>query len=148
MKKALSLFLLFLSFTLTGQQCQAYLQKICLKPEANDFKQFIISRAALLEVNKPSLCSVVLPPNKDYMIQFCTEPNYKPLKIRLIDKERNKIIYDNSKDAFNETLNFSVKDNPITLLIEVTVNNHNEKVSTDEEEQACTGFWIYFKKPS
>ena len=150
--KTLMVILMFLPGYIVAQDCADILSKTCTHAADKDYKQFIITRAAYIKVNTPNLCSVVLPPNKDYLIKFCSEPVYKPLKIRLIDKQTNAVLYDNSKDGFAESTTFSVADHPIQILIEINVtrvnakkNNNHEDPDKEEVESVCAGFWIYFK---
>lgn len=145
MKILVSIFIFF-PFYVSGQQCAEILGKSCSLNVGKEYKQYNIARTAYIEVNKQNLCSVVLPPNKDYLIKFCSDPKFKPLKIRLIDKQHNLVIYDNSDHEYTEVTTFSVSDNPVTIMIEISITKNIRNAENFEVESACAGFWIFFKK--
>jgi hypothetical protein len=138
--------LMFLPYYMSGQGCVENLKKSCPSPDDKEFKQFNISRAAFVEVNRANLCSVVFPPNKEYLIEFYSISKYKPVKIRLINKKSNQIIYDNRTDEYKESATFAVDDNPINILIEITVNTNKLNMDASEIERVCAGFTIFFKR--
>jgi hypothetical protein len=142
------LMVLVLPFYIFGQECSDNLKKSCLAPEDKEYKKFNISRAALVPVNTPNLCSVVFPPNKEYLIEFYSKSKYKPLKIKLIDKKSNQIIYDNRTDEYKESTSFRIDENPIDIIIEITVDTNKLKMDNPEVESVCAGFTIFFKKRS
>jgi len=144
---------IFLSNYLSGQDCTETLNQSCSFGQGKDYKQFIITRAAYVEIDTPSLCSVVLPPNKDYLIKFCSEAKGKPLKIKFYNKETNQLIYDNSNENYAESTTLSVGDHPFYIRIEIIVSSltaSRKDMNKDDSgiTRACAGFWIYFKKQS
>lgn len=138
---------------LSGQDCTESLNKSCSFGESKEYKQFIITRAAYVEVNTPNLCSVVLPPKKDYLIKFCSEAKGKPLRIKIFNKETENLIYDNSTENFAESITLSVDDHPLYIRIEIIVGEVTvikKDMNKDDSGiiRACAGFWIYFKRQS
>ena len=93
-----------------------------------------------------------MPPNKSYFIKVCCEPKYKQIKIRLIDKLSDKILYDNVSADLKESVSLTIDDHPTQILVEITViqnivkkkNSHDDPDNT-EVENVCAGIWIFFK---
>jgi hypothetical protein len=140
--------LLFMPYFMFGQDCEEILKKSCSQIHDKKYKKLSISRTAFVEVNKAILCTAVFPANKDYIIDFCSESKYKPIKIRLMDKKTNVVIYDNSVDNYRESIDFTLEDNPVIMIIEVTVASNNKDQDNYEVQGACSGFRIFFKKRS
>jgi hypothetical protein len=147
-KILITVILLFMPYHMFGQDCEEILKKSCSQVHDKQYRQLSISRTAYVEVNKAILCTAVFPANKDYIIDFCSESKFKPLKIRLMDKKTNVVIYDNSTDNYKESLNFTLEDNPIIMIIEVTVIWNNKNQDNSIIQGACSGFRIFFKKRS
>ena len=147
----LSLFfyiLLLLCDISSGQECDKIMSKPSSFKVGKEFKQYNIFRSAFVDANAPILCCAYFLPDKNYLIIFRSDSKNKPLKFRLVEKNTNKVIFDNSKQNYIQQANFSVSDNPINITIEITVFDQGSLSEKSEHEKECAAFWIFMKKKS
>jgi len=114
-------------------------------PDVNEFKTSGLSKSVLLQTKTPYKYSLVLAPGKDYIIGVCCELPYKPVKFRLIDLQKDTVIYDNSEDDYMESIGFTVEENPMNLVIEVTILATDAKPRSGEESRSCMGLKILYR---
>ncbi|HOT15292.1 MAG TPA: hypothetical protein PK252_11080 [Bacteroidales bacterium] len=131
----------------TKQGCREFHKsRFCWIPGADDFKQFGRSKSTVVEMHQTYKYEVVLPPNRDYKIGTCVEPRFLPLQFRIVNKETEEAIYDNSTDDYVETVGFTVKGKPLTVIIEITPLSTKYKPKDMRDTRACAGIQILYQR--
>ena len=114
-------------------------------PDINEYRTSTYSKSVLLKTRMPYKYSLVLMPGKDYIVGVCCELPYKPVKFKLLDLVKDSIVYDNSTDDYMESIGFTVEENPLNLIIEVTVMAPDVKEKSGEETRSCMGLRILYR---
>jgi hypothetical protein len=142
------LFASFLFINSYSQPCYGLSQsQVCSIP-APDINKYIISsysKSDLLETRVPHKYSMVLAPGKEYIIGVCSESIYGPVKFSLINAKNDTVFYDNSDDDYIESIGFTVSDNPLNLIIEITLKASDFKPKHLEDTRACLGLRILYR---
>lgn len=143
------LFVLLMSvkFPIIAQtpDCSEFHKTRWCQNEELGFKQFGQSVSGLLELKKPSKSSITFYGGMDYIITVCCEPGLYPVHFRLIDSKTKKVLYDNMNDDYINSLGFTV-DKTQTIIIEFTILSENFSPSNFDENRACAGINIIWKK--
>jgi len=140
--------LLSISDITTGQPCDKIMTKSSTFSLGKEYKPYNIFRTALVKINSPIGCCAYFLPDKNYIIVFRTAALNKLVKLRLVDKNSNKVLFDNSDENYIQETNFSVADNPVNLIIEITLLNKDNLLPVAESDEYCAAFWIFMKKKS
>jgi len=114
-------------------------------PDINEYKNSAYSKSVLLQTKMPYKYSLVLAPGKDYIVGVCCELPYKPVKFKILDLLRDSVIYDNSEDDYMESIGFTVEENPLNIIIEVTVMASNTQPKSGEQTRSCMGLRILYR---
>jgi hypothetical protein len=114
-------------------------------PDINEFRPSSYSKSVLLNTKVPYKYSVILTPGKDYIIGVCCELPYRPVRFKLIDLQKDTVVYDNSEDNYMESIGFTVEQNPLNLVIEVTVMASDAHPKSGEETRSCMGLRILYR---
>ena len=84
--------------------------------------------------------------NFDYILTFCADREYYPINIRLVNETTNKEIYDNTTDAYIESLGIGFV-NTQNVIVEVSLlANVDIKKRYKWDEYTCIGLIIQRKK--
>ena len=82
----------------------------------------------------------------DYILTFCADREYYPINIRLVNPTSNKEIYDNTTDAYIESLGIGFV-NTQNVIVEVSLlANVDIKKRYRWDEYTCIGLIIQRKK--
>ena len=101
------------------------------------------SKSALFKKGQTSELRLIAYGKEDYFISVCTHRKFAPIHFKIFeDNEDKDLLYDNSSEAFINTVNFS-NNRTRKLIIEVTVPN---TVAADADDKKCVGVLIQFKK--
>jgi len=135
------------SGNLIPQECKDFNNsRYCTIPDIQDYKQYGKSRSAYVVIHKTFKYEVVLNDKNDYKIGVCVPNGYDPVQYRIIEKETEKVIYDNSTDNYGNCVGFSVEDKPLTIIIEITVLASKFKPKDNNDMRTCVGVQILFQK--
>ena len=130
-----------------SQVCKNFNQSaFCIIPESYDYNQYEKSRSSYVLIRKINKYEIVLNDNCDYKISFCTPQDYDPIQFRIIEKESEKEVYDNSIENNVNYVGFSVDGKPLTILIEVVVLAIKHKPKNNIDIGTCLGIKIVYKK--
>lgn len=146
MKHILYTLLLIPILTITietfAQDCTDYHQYHCIYGDYTFFYSRQ-SKSALFRKGQSSELKVVAYGGEDYYVAVCAHRKFGDIQFRILeDNEKRNLIYDNSKDNYNESIIFS---NTITrnLLIEVIVPVGDGR---DISDRRCVGVVIEYRK--
>lgn len=146
MKHLLNTLLLVSMLTITfdtfAQDCTDYHQYHCIYADYTYFYSRQ-SKSALFRKGQSSELNVVAYGGEDYYVAVCAHRKFGDIQFRIMeDNEKRNLIYDNSKDNYNESITFS---NTITrnLIIEVTVPEGDGR---DLSDRRCVGIVIEYRK--
>jgi hypothetical protein len=114
-------------------------------PDINEFRASNYSKSVLLQTKIPYKYSMVLVPGKDYIIGVCCELPYRPVRFKITDLVKDTVIYDNSEDDYMESIGFTVEENPLNIIIEVTVLATDAKPRSGEETRSCMGLKVLYR---
>jgi len=89
--------------------------------------------------------NIIFYGDKDYIVSFCTLKNFYPVHFKLVDEISEKVLYDNEKDDYMESIGFGVEKTKM-ILIEVEVLAHKASDKEIEEHYPCIGMLIQFKE--
>ncbi len=140
--------LLILSKITAGQSCEKIMAKSSSFNAGKEYRPYSIFRAAFVNLNAPIVCYAYFLPEKNYLIYVRSNSKHKPLKFRLVEKNTNNVLFDNSAENYVQETSFSVSDNPINIAIEITILSKDIMSDTSEREEDCAAFWIFMKKKS
>jgi hypothetical protein len=137
----------FISLIFQGQSCQKFHESGICGPVVTKegFKMFGQSKSAMFEINQTSKFLVTFYGEKDYKVICGTEAGYEPVRMRIIDQSDGKVFYDNSEDDYNESIGFSIEKTQ-QLIVEVTLLAENYQPEDFEENRACIGILILWKR--
>lgn len=147
-KLAFAISALFVFGNISGQNCSGIQNSMLCDipaPNVSEFKYSSFSRSALVETKIPYKYSATLPPGKDYLIGVCCDSRFRPVKFRIIDLVKDSVIYDNSTDDYVENIGFTVEQNPMNLIIEVTVMANDVKPRFVDDKRCCVGIRILYR---
>ena len=135
-----------LNSTVNGQICRKYYKtKDCIEFQRKDFYLMGQSRSAVLEIGTSSQFELVLTGGRDYIVTCCTEKVYYPVNFKIISKDGADLIYDNMHDEYINSIGFTI-DNTQTVVIEVVLLAEGFKATDFNDNRACVGVSIQFKK--
>ncbi len=146
--KMFSVFVLAMVFhTASCQVCSGFHNSIyCRTPGEADYLLSGYSKSILLDTKKAYQFAMILAPGRDYLISVCCEPKFKPVKFRIIDSAKGSVIYDNSEDDFKESIGFSVTQNPLNIIVEMTVMAENiEHPKFADETRTCAALKVMYR---
>ncbi len=146
--KIFPVFALALVFhTASGQVCSGFHSSIyCKTPGEADYSLSGYSKSVLLDIKKAYQFSMTLAPGRDYLISVCCEPKFKPVKFRIIDIAKGTVIYDNREDNYMESIGFSVTQNPLNIIVEMTVMAKEViQPKFDNETRSCAGLKVMYR---
>ena len=148
MKWLIATFTLAISFNIAlAQPCRDYNRMgNCLsmmnKEVMNVYGQ---SKNALLQVGTPNNFSVTLFGEKDYKFIICTDAQFYPIHIRLIDPITQEVFYDNKDDDYLESVGFTVEKTR-RLIVEITLLAAKTEIKDIGQDRACVGVLILWQK--
>lgn len=146
--KIFSVLILAMAFhAASGQVCSGFHNSIyCRTPGEADYIPSGYSKSVLLDTKKAYQYAMTLAPGRDYIISVCCEPKFKPVKFRIIDISKDTVIYDNSEDDYMESIGFSVTQNPLNIIVEMTVMAKNVKhPKFADETRSCAGLKVMYR---
>lgn len=141
-KIALLFFTLLIPAIAFTQDCTDYHQYHCLYADYTFFYSRQ-SKSALFRQGQSSELKIVAYSGEDYYLSVCAHRKFGEVNYRILeDNAGRKVIYDNAKDNYAESITFS---NVVTrnLIIEVSVPEGDDKSSNDRR---CVGIVIQFRK--
>jgi hypothetical protein len=128
------------------QDCKDFNQsKFCWIQDAQDYKKYGKSRSAYVLVHQTYKYEVILKDKRDYKIGVCVSGGYEPVQFRIIEKESEKVIYDNSTDNYGSSVGFSVEDKSLTVIIETSVLATKFKPKDNGDNRTCVGIQILYQ---
>ncbi len=148
MKWLIATFTLAIGFNIaSAQPCRDYNRMgNCLsmmnKEVMNVYGQ---SKNALLQAGVQNNFSVTLFGEKDYKFIICSEANYYPIHIRLIDPITQEVFYDNKDDGYLESVGFTVEKTR-RLIVEITLLAAKTEFKDIGQDRACVGVLILWQK--
>lgn len=111
-------------------------------PLDTEYKIYNQARSISVKIQTPVIYKVILFGKRDYIIGVCSSANYyRKIKLRIINSQNNKVLFDNSDNDFIESFMLTV-EKTTALDLEVTV-------LTDKETDigsVCVGIQILTKK--
>ena len=114
-------------------------------PDINEFRPSAYSKSVLLQTKTPYKYSLVLAPGKDYIIGVCCELPFIPVRFKITDLLKDSVFYDNSTDDYMESIGFTVEDNPMNIIIEITVMATKATPKSGEETRSCMGLRVLYR---
>ncbi len=142
MKYVILLFFAFIfTYSAYSQDCTDYHQFHC---PYGDYTFFYSrqSKSALFKRGQSSQLKIIAYGGEDYYIAVCAHRKFGDLHFRILeDTPEKKVIYDNAKDSYKNSIVFS---NEITrnLIVEVTV----PEGEGDKNDRRCVGVVVQFRK--
>jgi hypothetical protein len=139
---------MFLYINSFGQPCSdIHNSPLCRipAPSLSEYKPSSYSKSALLDTKIPYKYSMVLHPGTDYLIGVCCDSKFKPVKFRLIDLKKDTVLYDNVTDDYMESIGFAIAQNPLDLVVEVTVMAPDVKPQSADDMRCCVGISILYR---
>jgi len=140
--------LLVLAFPVLGygQFCGDF-QKVgdCRNDLVPSYRYYNQSRGDMIGVGYTIKYNIIFYGDKDYIVSFCTLKNFYPVHFKLVDEISEKVLYDNEKDDYMESIGFGVEKTKM-ILIEVEVLAHKASDKEIEEHYPCLGMLIQFKE--
>jgi hypothetical protein len=119
--------------------------KTCAGKLRSGFKLYGQSESALLEIDSTAVLPVIFYGNKDYVVTVCTERGYYPVHFIIKEVETSNVLYDNMQDNYYESIGFTI-DHPQKVTIEVTILADGFEPSDFNQDQACVGVHIQWKR--
>lgn len=147
MKQMFLLIILILSSTLIiGQNCGKFHKNPdCRVKNSNGFKPFGQSRSTVVDAGKTYKYQVILFGGYDYKIGLCTEKDYTPIHIKILNVEDSTVIYDNSEDEYTETVGLA-NENTKNVLLEITVMASEMEFRDVGDSRTCLGINMMWRK--
>ena len=131
---------------LFGQKCVNYYKSHeCADFNKKGFYLFGQSRSTVLEIGVKSQFEVVLKGERDYIVTCCTERGYYPVHFVLTTKDGGEVLYDNMTDDYMNSIGFTI-ENTQTIIISVTLLAEGKQPEDFDENRACVGVAIQFRK--
>jgi hypothetical protein len=138
----------FLFINSYSQPCYGMNQSTLCGIPSPDINKYIISsysKSDLVETRVPHKYSMVLAPGREYILGVCCDSRFGPVKFSLMDSKNDTVFYDNSDDDYIESIGFNVSDNPLNLIIEITLQASDFKPKHLEDTRACLGLRILYR---
>jgi hypothetical protein len=137
---------LFFLTPIKAQDCKKY-YKIgdCAAFTRKEYYMMSHSKSAMFEIGVTSEFEVTLNKEYDYIISCCTEKEYYPINFVILSKDNAEVIYDNMYNEYINSIGFTL-DMTQTLIIRVTLLAENFEPSDFEENRACIGVSVQFRK--
>ncbi|RPH31863.1 MAG: hypothetical protein EHM93_11795 [Bacteroidales bacterium] len=118
----------------------------CNKCIKANYKIYLQPKHKMVQINDTLTYNVLFYGGRDYMISFCADQKYYPLHIRLLNPETRKVLYDNVKDYYLESIGVGVF-NTQNLIIEVVMKAENPSYkNVNSTEKVCLGMILQWKK--
>jgi len=145
--KTIFLFFVLLSTTGYGQDCCDLLDWNNFgKNEKNGYRIFMQPRNSLIDVNDTLKFNIVFFGMYDYILTFCADTKYYPLKIRLLQQANRKELYNNINNSYRESIGVGLY-NAQNLILEVTLQSGKlEKDKIKSEDKVCVGLIMQWKR--
>lgn len=129
-----------------AQECiRFYKTGDCAQFTRKEYYMMSHSKSAMFEIGVTSEFEVTLNKEYDYIISCCTEKEYYPINFVILSKEDKEVIYDNMYNDYINSIGFTL-DNTQTLIIRVTLLAEGFEPTDFEENRACIGVSVQFKK--
>jgi hypothetical protein len=135
----------------TRSRCLEYHKNHCERSTNKYYQLNSESRSGLFHKGQKSRTLLEAFNGRDYRISLCHDDVFsKPIILRIKDKARDEVLYDNSEDNFAQDFEFTVTST-VELWIEVEVqgestlntNTHNSIIRRDSEV-GCIGLLIEY----
>ncbi len=139
--------LLLIPFWGFSQKCANFQKQPECKKQINEkgFNYSGQSSGINVEVNDKYNTSMVLYGKRDYLFNFCTKDQYKPVHYKLLNTETQELIYDNTDDQYNSSVGFTLQET-MSVTVECSVLAKNLKVKNFDENRCCLGILILYKQ--
>lgn len=146
-KNLLFVFLAFIFNLSYGQVCKDFHKSddcYVYVPLDREFKIYNQAKSIQVDIQKPVVYKIVLFGGKDYIVGVCAEGNfYRKIRLRIIDSNTKKVLYDNQNSDYIESFGFTVaKTQPLDM--EVTVLSDEKSAAN---KKICVGFQILYSNP-
>ena len=158
MRNLLIAIFLLSAIGLTGQTsdysksiCMEYHKNHCEKSTNKYYKYNSESRSGLFHKGQKSKTLLEAFNGRDYRISICHDDVFdKPIILRVIDKTRDEVLYDNSNDNYAQDFEFTVTTS-IDLWIEIEVQGDSHLTGIDsksiirrDSNVGCVGLLIEY----
>jgi len=148
--KLFSLFIFCFIFKLLhGQYCLDYYispDNDCYYDIDRSYSIYNQSLSALLVKDSTKIIDIVFYGKREYKISFCTEKNFYPIRIKLINTDTGKELYNNFDNLASNGLEIELEN---TMIIRFEVTLLGEKIVNPvyyDEIISCTGILIQWTK--
>ena len=137
--------LLLAGLAAQAQNCRKFhLYGKCMQYPGLHYKMEGQSRSNIIGVGDKLIYNVILYGERNYKLIFCASDLFYPVHFTLTDDLSKKLIYDNSKDEYSETIELSI-ENTRRILIEISVLAHDADNEVKANYFGCLGFLMYWK---
>ena len=137
--------LLLAGLAAQAQNCRKFhLYGKCMQYPGLHYKMEGQSRSNIIGVGDKLIYNVILYGERNYKLIFCASDLFYPVHFTLTDDLSKKLIYDNSKDEYSETIELSI-ENTRRVLVEISVLAHDADNEVKTNYFGCLGFLIYWK---
>lgn len=145
--KYIFLFAFVISTTISiAQDCRSfYKSSRCFASRSDEFKQYGQARGAAVEVGETYALQTIMYGQKDFIVSVCAESGYKKLHFKIIDKDKNETLYDNTDDDYNQYIGFAM-ENTRTVTIELTILSEKKDNVDPMKDRVCVGVQIVWRK--
>jgi len=149
-KYKIILFLLsLLTFFSYSQECNEYnnYSKFvnCRHCINSYYKIYMHPKHTSVDIMDTLIYNVAFTGNRDYIISFCADQMYYPLKIRLFEAETMKLLFDNATSDYKESITVRI-NNTQKIIMELTLladKSNKEKIS---KKDVCVGMILQWRK--
>jgi hypothetical protein len=133
------------SLSLVAQDCVDY-HKLgdCMMDRQKGYEPYSQSKSVSMNPTDTVEFNIVFYGQKDYILSFCTHGKLYPIHFVLLDPESDKVLYDNEKDRYIESLGIGF-DVTKTLTIRVDVVARKASAEEIEEYVGCLGLFIQYR---
>lgn len=142
------LFILFILFSVNcySQDCSRFNRWAECRPRINDYNTYLQPKSVAVGVNDTIKFNVVFDGNRDYILSFCANKLYFPIKVRLLKPETSEALYDNTTDGYPQSIGVWISTTQ-SLIIEISLladKLGDERLTRND--LVCVGLIMHWNK--
>lgn len=148
MKKYKIILFLFSFFSIISysQDCNYYSAMAnCRIIMHRDYKIYLKSQYTTIGINDTLTYNIVFNGQRDYVITLCADQEFYSINIKLLQPETRKVLYDNAKDDYFESLGIGFNNTQNMILKVTLLAKKNGKVKINRKEKACVSLSMQWK---
>ena len=110
-----------------------------------DYKIYLHPKYTTIGINDTLTYNIVFNGQRDYVITLCTDQEFYPINIKLLQPSTNKELYDNAKDDYIESLGIGFDNTQNLILKVILLAKKNGKDKINRKEKACVSLSLQWK---